>query len=431
MKFFYKNAGVSNLELARSISKLEQYGSHLFDVVKNSGYNSIESSLNLSSDESILKEVLALTKNKKSDDLKYIFVVGIGGSNLGTKAVYDAFFGYYDSLERERFPKMIFLDTQDPDVLIKVNKLIDGLTNKGQVMVNAISKSGGTTETMANLEVLYSTLSNKFGDISDRFVVTTNNGSKMHSKAKELEIDVLAIPETVGGRYSVLSSVGLFPLALMGINIQKLRDGAVKMRELCVNSSLRSNPAAVSAALLFQNSLNGKIINDNFIFLPQLESLGKWYRQLMGESVGKDGKGITPTISIGSTDLHSVGQLYLGGPKDKITTFIYDQSNNNGVMVPSELTFGIIQTIKGKTISSIMSAIVSGTKIAYEKQGLPYMEIVLEGVREREIGSFMQFKMIEMMYLGHLYGVNAFDQPHVELYKTETKRILEQGEKLA
>lgn len=425
MKFFYKYAGVSELELARSISKLEQYNSHLFDVVKNSGYNSVESSLNLPSDESILKEVLTLAKNKKSDDLKYIFVVGIGGSNLGTKAVYDAFFGYYDSLERERFPKMIFLDTQDPDVLIKVKKLIDGLTNKGQVMVNAISKSGGTTETMANLEVFYSTLSNKFGDISDRFVVTTNNGSKMYAKARELEINVLTIPEIVGGRYSVLSSVGLFHLALMGVDIQKLRDGAVKMRELCVNSSLHSNLAAISAVLLFQNSLRGKIINDNFIFLPQLESLGKWYRQLMGESVGKDGKGITPTVSIGSTDLHSVGQLYLGGPKDKVTTFIYDQSNNNEIMVPSELAFGIIQTIKGKTISSIMQAIVSGTKIAYGKQGLPYMEIVFEGVREGEIGLFMQFKMIEMMYLGHLFEVNAFDQPHVELYKIETKRILE------
>lgn len=426
MKFFYKNSVISDSELAQPLSKLERYNSHLCEVVNSGGYDSVESSLNLPSDENILNEVLALTNVQKTADLKYILVVGIGGSNLGTKAVYDALFGYYDLLEGERFPKMIFLDTQDPDVLIKVNKLIEGLLNKEQIIVNVISKSGGTTETMANVEVLYSTLLDKFGDVSDRFVITTNSGSKLHTKALELDIDVLTIPETVGGRYSILSSVGLFPLALMGINIQKLRIGAVKMRELCVNSSFASSPAAISAVLLFQNSLRGKIINDNFIFLPQLESLGKWYRQLMGESIGKDGKGITPTVSIGSTDLHSVGQLYLGGPKDKITTFIYDQNDNSGVIVPSELTFGIVPTIKGKTISRIMRAIVSGTKIAYEKQGLPYMELVFEGVGEEEIGSFMQFKMIEMMYLGYLFGVNAFDQPHVELYKTETKKILEE-----
>ncbi|PIR13646.1 hypothetical protein COV49_01460 [Candidatus Falkowbacteria bacterium CG11_big_fil_rev_8_21_14_0_20_39_10] len=427
MKFSYKNSVLSESELAQSLSKLEQYHSHLCDVVSNGGYDSAESSLNLPSDEKILNNVLTLTNIKKTAALKYILVVGIGGSNLGTKAVYDAFFGYYDLLERERFPKMIFLDTQNPDVLIKVYKLIAGLSNKEQIIVNMISKSGGTTETMANGEVIYSTLSNKFGDISDRFVITTNSGSKMHTKALELNIYVLTIPETVGGRYSVLSPVGLFPLSLMGIDIQKLRVGAVKMRELCVNSTITSSPAAISAVLLFQNSLLGKILNDNFIFLPQLESLGKWYRQLMGESVGKDGKGITPTVSIGSTDLHSVGQLYLGGPKNKITTFIYDQNDNSGVMVPSELTFGIVPTIRGKTISCIMQAIVSGTKIAYEKQDLPYMEFVFEGVREEEIGSFMQFKMIEMMYLGHLFGVNAFDQPHVELYKIETKKILEEA----
>ena len=427
MKFFYKNSAISDSELTQSLSKLEQYNSHLCEVIDNGGYDSVESSLNLPSDENILNEVLALTNVQKTVDLKYILVVGIGGSNLGTKAVYDALFGYYDLLEGERFPKMIFLDTQDPDVLIKVNKLIEGLSNKEQIIVNVISKSGGTTETMANGEVIYSTLSDKFGDVSDRFVITTNSGSKMHTKALELNIDVLTIPKTVGGRYSILSSVGLFPLALMGIDIQKLRVGAVKMRKLCVNSSFASSPAAISAVLLFQNSLRGKIINDNFIFLPQLESLGKWYRQLMGESIGKDGKGITPTVSIGSTDLHSVGQLYLGGPKDKITTFIYDQNDNGGVMVPSELTFGIVPTIKGKTISRIMRAIISGTKIAYEKQDLPYIELVFTGVGEEEIGSFVQFKMIEMMYLGHLFGVNAFDQPHVELYKTETKKILEEA----
>ena len=144
----------------------------------------------------------------------------------------------------------------------------------------------------------------------------------------------------------------------------------------------------------------------------------------MGESLGKDGKGITPIISIGSADLHSVGQLYFGGPKDKFTTFIYNENNGSEINVPSGTVLGLVPAIKGKSIRKIMRAIINGTKNAYRKQGLPYVEMVFDGVGEEEFGAFMQFKMIEMMYLGNLMGVNAFDQPHVELYKTETKKIL-------
>jgi len=426
MNLLYKNAIKNKSKFDRSLSQLHAYHKHLQGVANAGGYSSPESSINLPFDKTIVDRVLNLCNKMNSQDLQYIFVVGIGGSNLGTKAIYDALFGYYDVLENDRFPKIIFLDTQDPHILTKVRTLIQRLSNKKQILVNAISKSGGTTETMANLEVLSSTLSAVFGDVFDRFVITTNDGSKMYKKATELHIETLTLPETVGGRYSVFSSVGLFPLALVGVDVQKLLSGAGKMRELCVNSPVQTNPAALSACALFAGSLDGKKINDNFIFLPQLESLGKWYRQLMGESIGKGGKGITPTVSIGSTDLHSVGQLYLGGPKDKLTTFIYNQRDNADVQIPSNLTFGIVPVIKNKTISILMHAIVSGTKIAYRKQDLPYMEMVFDGVEERELGAFMQCKMIEMMYLGNLFGVNAFDQPHVELYKSETKKILEE-----
>lgn len=427
MKFLYKNAVISELSLSQLLLKLQDYHSHLQRVVSSGTYDLKEGSLNLPSDVQLLKTVHDLVQEKITNNLKYIVVIGIGGSNLGTKAIYDALCGYYDLLEGSRFPKMIFLDTQDPDVLTKVCHLINNLTSKDQIIINAISKSGGTTETMANLEVLHATLSNKFGAVSDRFVITTNNGSKMHNKAQDLSMKSLTIPETVGGRYSVFSAVGIFPLLCAGIDVEKLRNGAEKMREICVNSSVKKSPAAQSAALLYHHSLEGKTINDNFMFLPQLESLGKWYRQLMGESIGKDGKGITPTVSIGSTDLHSVGQLYLGGPKDKITTFVYDEYENKEMNVPEEMIFDLVPAIKGKSISNIMQAIVAGTKIAYKKQNIPYMEMVFDGVGEEELGVFLQFKMIEMMYLGKLFEVNAFDQPHVELYKIETKIILEES----
>lgn len=247
----------------------------------------------------------------------------------------------------------------------------------------------------------------------------------MNTVAVKKQISVLTIPKKVGGRFSVFSAVGLFPLAILGVNINNIVNGAQKARDLALSTDFHTNPSLISAIVLFLQLKKGKNINDTFIFLPQLESLGKWYRQLMGESIGKDGKGITPTVSIGSTDLHSVGQLYLGGPKDKITTFIYGNTNLDEVRVPSSSTFNLVPVISEKTIHSIMNAIVEGTKIAYAKQQLPFMEIMFDSLSEMEIAFFMQFKMMEMMFLGTLLGVDTFNQPHVELYKIETKRLLE------
>lgn len=428
MKFQYKNTTtLTEQQIQETASKLDEYKNHLQQVISAGNYEAAESSINLPTDEELLNNVEKMITKKKTNTLKYIVVIGIGGSNLGTKAIYDALYGYYDLYEPDRFPKMIFLDTQDEIILSKIVPLLQRCASKDEFLINAISKSGGTTETMTNLELLSSALSQKFSDISDRIVFTTDEGSNMHKKATELAIDSLLMPKQVGGRFSVLSAVGLFPLGLAGFDIVKLRRGAANMRELCGKRSFaEDNPAMISASILYMLSTLRKTINDNFIFLPQLESLGKWYRQLMGESVGKDGKGITPTVSIGSTDLHSVGQLYLGGPKDKITTFIYTTEKLTETSVPDELIFNLVPVIQGKKIHSIMNAIVEGTKIAYINQELPYMEIGFEKIDEESLGEFLQFKMLEMMYLGKLMTVNTFDQPHVELYKIETKRILEQ-----
>ena len=425
MKFLYKNSAlIEEKTITETANTLNEYINHLNAVASKKNYEDNEASVNLPFDEELLKEVMNLKEKKVTKSLKYIFVIGIGGSNLGTKAIYDSLFGYYDSLEKERYPKIIFLDTQDTVVLSKIKKLINTLSSKEEILVNAISKSGGTTETVANLEVVYQVLRNKFGAIDDRIVITTDEGSKMQKAAEAKNIEVLNIPKKVGGRYSVFSAVGLFPLVASGFNIAELRRGAQNMRNVCLRKISEDNPAAISAALIYLHYKQGKNINDNFIFLPQLESLGKWYRQLQGESIGKDGKGITPTVSMGSTDLHSVGQLYLGGPKDKITTFIYGENLQDQTSVPQKTAFNLVEVITGKPIQKIMDAIVGGVKKAYQNQTLPFMEIVLEGVSEESLGEFMQFKMIEIMCLGKLMGVNAFDQPQVELYKTETKKIL-------
>ena len=332
MKFFYKDSSMlENTQITETVQRLSEYRKHLNGVAQANNYESGEASINLPFDNELFKKVIDLKQKKVSEHLKYIVIIGIGGSNLGTKAVYDAFFGFYDTLQPKRYPKIIFLDTQDAEVLAKIVKLIESLNSKEEILVNAISKSGGTTETAANMEVVYESLSKKFGVVNDRFVITTDEGSKMQLSAKQLGIDVLNVPKKVGGRYSIFSAVGLFPLALIGCDTDAIRKGAQRLRD---SSLEENNSAIISAAILYLHYKNNKNINDNFIFLPQLESLGKWYRQLLGESIGKDGKGITPTVSIGSTDLHSVGQLYLGGPKDKITTFISSENTKHQVHVP-------------------------------------------------------------------------------------------------
>lgn len=423
----YKNNPiVSEDEIFSVAGVLDEYNEKILQAITSEKYEFNESTAFLPSDKNLLKDVEEMAKNKKGKNLKYIVVVGIGGSNLGTKAFYDAIFGHYDNLEEKRFPKAIFLDTQDAALLEKTIKILSSLSSKEEFLINAISKSGGTTETMTNLEILYSNLSRVFENLNERVVFTTVEGSKMHEKAKEKNISVLFMPNMVGGRYSVFSAVGLFPLLLLGFDVNKIRDGAVKMREICGKKMNEGNIAMISASILYNNYLQGRKINDNFIFSPQLESLGKWYRQLMGESIGKDGKGITPTVSIGSVDLHSMAQLYLDGPNDKVTTFINTSKEDFDITLREDLDFNIIPIIAGKSTKNIMHAIYEGTLLAYKKQGRPFMEVVFDKVDVYEISSFMQFKMLEMMYLGRLLDVNTFNQPAVEIYKIETKRILDE-----
>jgi glucose-6-phosphate isomerase len=422
----------AGVDVHDTVKSLEAYTARLREIRESKAYAEDESSINLPDDAALLAQVSEVAHTAFTPALKYSIVVGIGGSNLGTKAIYDAIFGARDLLEPHRFPKMLFAETTDPEWLASVQTLLKGLKASEEVLVTVISKSGGTTETLANFEVIMHALGEKFGDVTGRVVVITDEGSKLWEAAGAQQLQRLAIPAPVGGRYSVLSAVGLLPLFSVGIDISQLLKGASEMLDRILGGD---NIAAQSAAVLALSKANGQSINDNFLFHPELESVGKWYRQLMGESVGKAQSltgetvhtGITPTVSLGSTDLHSVGQLYLGGPKDKLTTFV-SSAQVAQVAVPTKRIFpDLVPMVTGKTAAQVMAAILEGTKIAYQKAELPYMEVVLDDLGVACLGAYLQFKMVEMMYLGQLLSVNSFDQPNVESYKVETKRLLEQA----
>ncbi|MBI3671497.1 hypothetical protein HY249_01745 [Candidatus Azambacteria bacterium] len=434
MRVNYKNTSlISENEIAGKVLELKEYLRKLNEVAMVGGYDASEASINLPADESFLKKAKAFAKDKKTKKLKYVVVIGIGGSNLGTQAVYEAIYGTLNIALKSKDPKMIFLDTNNPKLMFDVQDILSDVKDKEEIVVNIISKSGSTTETVANFEVLYQFLKKRIDGIEERVVTTTDFGSKLWQKAEEKSFAVLEIPKNVGGRYSVFSSVGLFPLALCGVDVKSLLGGARLMRDECLNEDFQKNPALASAILTFLHYKKGANISNSFFFHSQLETIGRWYRQLMGESIGKEKDkngnvvhiGITPIISIGSTDLHSMAQLFLGGPKDKFTTFVNTEFQKSKVAVPKKMIFdGLVEHLNGKDFSEIMRAIYEGVKIAYQKNKAPFMEIILPDLSESSIGQFLQFKMMEMIFLAELLNVNAFDQPNVEDYKKETKEIL-------
>ncbi len=423
MIFSYKNtAHVKKELLIKTAQSLEDYVERIHEIAKQDDYLSHESFINLPLDEQVVQHLLSLKKKFVSDKLKYIVVVGIGGSNLGTKAVYDALYGSYDLVEPARYPKMLFADTSDTAVISKLSKFLAEIKNPEEVLINAISKSGGTTETIANLEIIL----NNAPLLKNRLVITTCYGSLLWNIAQKQNVTLLPMPDKIGGRYSVFTAVGLFPLLCAGVNIFALLEGALDLRKKCLDRDGLKNPAIISAVAAFLAYKEGKSIHDLFIFHPELESLGKWYRQLMGESIGKDGIGITPTVSIGSTDLHSMYQLYVGGVKDKFFTFISSAGHSEALSIDIKDFPLTVTSLAGKNTNQIMSALFESIKEAYAQNNLPYVEIQLQNIDEKSLGKFMQMKMMEMMFLAKLLNVNAFDQPDVEGYKIHLKKYLEE-----
>jgi glucose-6-phosphate isomerase len=408
----------------KSILKIEKNALSFVSSVKEDllkFYDSSYSSLLLPSDVELFDSVSLLAERKKK--YSHLVVVGIGGSNLGSLAVLEAVKGKHHVLNN--FKKVFFADTVDPD---NISSILNACENH-EFLLLFISKSGTTVESFANFEFFLSKI--PLSQRKDRVLTICDSDSVLANYSKVNNFDSLFIPKNVGGRFSVFSAVGLFPLAFAGVDIKELLRGASDAIK-----TFNKNSVALQGALdLYYNYSHGMIINDLFLFSNDLESLGKWYRQLMGESLGKrfnlQGRevflGITPTVSIGSTDLHSLGQLYLGGPRDKFTSFV-SLKNQTRVVVPKNKG-AILKNLQGLSFNDIMGAILKGTMNAYKKNNLPFNHYELDKKSEYEIGFFMQTKMFEIMILAHLLNVNSFDQPSVEDYKVETRRLLGKAKK--
>ncbi len=422
---------LSQKDIEATAQTLKPYIQELKDASKVSQYDGKETSLHLPEDTHIAEVTCELAKAMVKSHLKYVFICGIGGSNLGPLALYEAMTGRYD-LGTHIVPKIICLDTVSSLLHLNIQEIIEEhIEAIDEFVICLVSKSGSTTETVANFDALHGFLHEKFGAINHRVVVVTAQNSPLWIEADKNGYKIIDHPN-VGGRYSMFSTVGQVPLRLAGFDVDSMVEGANVMRDMCLTDSVEKNPSLASAVITYLHYKKGLPIHNSFFFNPELESLGKWYRQLMGESLGKeqnlDGEtvnaGIMPIVSIGSNDLHSTVQLYFAGPNNTFTHFVYAREDDDIVVENTSKLSGLVPNIEGKKFGDIMDAIYSGVTTTYSAKKLPYIEVQLPEISENTIGQYMQMKMIEMMLLAKLMNVNPFDQPNVEDYKIVTRRIL-------
>ena len=382
-------------------------------LTKNIGYknflqkskvNTIKKDLDLLVKKSILSQSLKTTykysyKKKLISKFKNIFnirIIGMGGSILGAEAI-------YNFLKHKVKKKLFFVDNLDGD--------FDKFNDKKKYLNLIISKSGNTLETICNSNILIKK--------KDRNIfITENKNSYLRNLANQLKSEIVDHNNFIGGRYSVLSEVGMLPAELMGLNEKKFKQFNILIKNKNFISNLVNNVGS-TINLIKQGKFTSIILNyDN-----RSESLFKWYQQLLAESLGKKSKGILPLISTMPKDNHSLMQFYLDGKKTTFFTFFYafDKSyaklNNNKV-------FESHRYLKNKNISKIIYSQKLATEKVFLRKKIPFRSFEIFNKNEQTLGELFCFFILETILLGRALKVNPFDQPSVELIKKETKKIL-------
>ncbi len=391
------------------------------------GYTTPYSALLTPSDTEAFTQVTELVKKVRRLNPRLLLLAGIGGSNMGTLGVLQALGKTDKNID------FLCADTIDERYTESLLARFRSVLARGEpVVLCIVTKSGTTPETVINGSLFLEVLKEFHPeDYHEYVVVISDAGSPLYKTAQENRFGLLEIPKQVGGRYSVFTPVGLFPLMLLGVDVQGLCKGAGAALPSCLNTSIEINEAAQNALSLYAHYKEGYTLHNLFVFSPYLVLLGHWYKQLIGESLGKkeskDGRiveaGFTPLVSLGTTDLHSVAQLYLAGPRTMYTSFIFFEDESDTLKIPGNIISSIIPGMPHRTVTVVKSAIVQGTINAFKKEKRPSMSTSLEQTAE-SIGAFLMIKMVETMLLGRLLEINPFDQPAVELYKQETRDIL-------
>jgi glucose-6-phosphate isomerase len=323
--------------------------------------------------------------NIKYQNAKFVFVVGIGGSDLASKAVWSAMTLHKPEVTK----KLFFLESPDSREYGEVESFVQNeIVTPEEIVLIAVSKSGKTAETLEAFHKTFEILSEKFGaPINERVLVISSSGSPLWKLAEQKEFEKMEWEGNIGGRFSAFTVAHTTVLVIAGLDAEKFIEGS---------KDEKTERSKDLGKKIWENYKDGKNILDFFIFNSELEDLGKWCRQLIAESLSA----MTPTISIGPTDLHSMLELYLGGPQNRFTIFIRSLKEIDG---------GLNETAYEDVVS------------AYEKAELPFEKYEMPEINEGELGKFMALMMATTIELAKLLGVDPYDQPNVEEYKKNIK----------
>lgn len=376
--------------------------------------------------------VVKMAEEAKSRGFSDFVLLGIGGSSLGAKAIADAlthpYWNLLPSAERNGCPRVFFLENVDPSAFSAAIGVID----IEKALFNIVSKSGKTLETVSQFLIVKELLEKACGSKwRDHVVITTDpEMGPLREIAEEEGILSLAIPQEVGGRFSVLSPAGLFPAALMGIDVGGILSGASEIAAFCVSEDLTENIALALCAYYLTSYEKGKPITVLMPYSEKLWGFAMWFRQLWAESLGKkkpgDGcVGLTPAVALGAQDQHSQLQLFIDGPDDKTITFIRVESQSLDLEIPNSIVKEDFRCLYGSTLGELLLAELAATRDALARCGRSSVTISLSTISPETIGAmFFLYEMVTV-YMGYMLGINPFDQPGVELGKSITRQILD------
>jgi glucose-6-phosphate isomerase len=396
----FKNTINMNNQKERSVKRLSKQFDKIFLEIK-SDINNKKKTLNfLSKDFRFNFKVEDLRQFKK---FKSVALIGMGGSILGAEAI-------YSFLQTKVKKKFYFFNNLDENKLSNFKK-----KNLSKILFVIISKSGNTIETLSNAFALNIIKKNAKNII----LITEKKNNILFSLSKKLNLFYVEHKNYIGGRYSVLSEVGIIPAYLMGINVSKLRSKITDCLDVKNKSFLKKS------AINLVNLINSKKCN-NLIFLnyfPEFEKFLYWYQQLIAESLGKKNKGFLPVISSAPKDHHSLLQLYLDGPKDKLFN-IFSLENQSKEKVIINKNIGLNSFINGKKLSTIKNSQKQALIKSFIKKNIPFSEFKIKLANEQVLGKLFSFFIIETVIICKLLKINPYDQPAVEQVKIYTKQLL-------
>ena len=359
---------------------------------------------------------------KIQSDSDVLVSIGIGGSYLGIKAIDFALDNYFESNKKV---KLIYAGNQISGQYMA--ELLDYLKDK-DYSLNVISKSGTTTEPAIAFRFLKETLEKKYGkeEAKDRIYATTDRkkGALKDLATKE-GYQTFVVPDDIGGRFSVISAVGLLPLAANGIDIDEFMAGFKAGREKYIKADFENNDAIKYAAIRNMLYEDGKAIEVLVNYEPKLQYIAEWWKQLFAESEGKDGEGLFPVSVNNSTDLHSLGQMIQDGRRNLFETVLEIENYDNDIEIKEDIdNLDGLNYLAGKTMNYVNTQAMEGTTIAHVKGNVPNIRIKIENVSAKTLAELFYFFEITVGVSGYMMGINPFNQPGVEEYKAQMFKLL-------